>query len=113
MSDDDDGIEFKEPPLGQALGAAGDEQRMYESHPRRPNSFFLRIGKSSHLSYQSEGATPVLALVMLIVILLAMVIIAVSAAVSSGDWATAAMTGLSQALLAIIGAILGSQSRSK
>jgi hypothetical protein len=112
LSDDD--FEYGEPPEGEAVPAASDEARMYEAHPKRPNSFFLRIGKSSHLSYQSEGATPVLALVMLIIILVAIVLTGIVAVFAGQDatWPTAAVTALGQAILAIIGAILGA-SKSK
>ena len=90
------------------------ERSMYGgAHPAQPNSLFIPLGKLGHLSWQSESGTPVLALIMLVAILVCLAITAIASAFTSSAAVTSIASALGQALLAIVGAVLGSSSRTR
>ena len=109
-------IEFSAPkgiPTVDDVDSA-DESRMYNAAaPRRPNSLFFPLGRKGHISWQSTSETPVLALLMLMATLSTMIVLSIIAAISEGGaWLQAALSALAQAVLAVIGAVIGSAGRS-
>lgn len=116
--DGNDG-ELQEPPSVSRVADVTEKQErsMYSgyggAHPKNPNSLFVPLGKIGHLSWQSESGTPVLALIMLAGILVCLVVVGIiSLFAHTGGSATAA-GALGQALLAIVGAVIGASSQDR
>ena len=109
-------IEFTAPkgiPTVDDVNAADESRMYYAAAPRRPNSLFFPIGSKGHISWQSTSETPVLALLMLTATLLTMIVLSIIAALSGGGaWLQTALSALAQAVLAVIGAVIGSAARS-
>jgi VIT1/CCC1 family predicted Fe2+/Mn2+ transporter len=108
--------ELREPPSIARVSDVTEQQErsMYGgAQPQKPNSLFLPFGKLGHISWQSESGTPVLALLMLLVILISMIVAIVISAFSSSSAGATAISALGQALLAIVGAVIGSSGRER
>ena len=109
-------IEFTAPkdiPMVDDVDPADESRMYYAAAPRRPNSLFFPLGRKGHISWQSTSETPVLALLMLMATLFTMIILSLVAAFSGGGaWLQAALSALAQAVLAVIGAVIGSAGRS-
>ena len=115
--DEDDTI-LKEPTGVKRVGDVSEAQykKMLgngEHHPKKPNSVFIPLWKNGYLSWQSESNLSVLALIMLVIIIVAtLIVLFCSIFFENVDVPTMILTALGQALLAIIGAVLGSSSKS-
>jgi hypothetical protein len=87
--------------------------------PRAPNSFYLPFwrakngARGAYLSWQSDSPIAVLALVILVFILLAMIVFGVVVALTPGrlTWIDDVEKVLGQALLTVLGAIVGAASQ--
>lgn len=81
--------------------------------PKNPNSLFWPLGRIGYISWQADNSAAVLALVMFFLLLLVMIFVAIiSACAGSPPWGIKAMEIIGQALLAIVGAVLGAGARS-
>jgi hypothetical protein len=103
-------LEFEEPPPdGIVADAVAQESRMYRpSEPQSHNCFFMPIGKRGYLSWQSDNHLAVLALIMVAITILALLFFALIGLSSSAPaWIPEIAKVLGQALLAIVGAVLG------
>jgi hypothetical protein len=108
--------ELEEPPSVTRVSDVSENQErsMYGgAHPEQPNSLFIPLGKLGHLSWQSESGTPVLALIMLVVILICLVMVSLISIFTMSGAASNAASALGQALLALVGAVLGASGLSR
>jgi hypothetical protein len=108
-------LEFKQPQKSETVKDVTPQQEgdMYNNAaPRSPNCVFIPLGKLGYISWQSESSISVLAFMMFCLAVLAMILIGIAGLFNSAaTWPLKAMELLGQALLAIIGAILGASAR--
>jgi hypothetical protein len=73
--------------------------------PQQPNSTYFRLGKFGFVSWQSDNPIAVLALIMLVVLIFGEIVLGVASIWSVG--VIEPMKFMSQAMIAIVGAIIG------
>jgi len=99
-----------------AATPVADEPQRYgdPAAPKAPNSVMLKFGKESFISWQSDNPIAVLALMMMVILIFAAIIIAGIACIPGSSPSVGKIAEIiGQAILTIVGAIIGSSASAK
>lgn len=93
-----------------------DPDKYGPADPKAPNSVLIKLGKKSFVSWQSDNPIAVLALLMMTMLVFALLVVAlVMAFANAANVVSLGKMGevLGQAILTIVGAIIGSSAAAK
>lgn len=114
MSGEEEPALIEPPEIERVPEVSEDKERsMYgDAQPKKPNSLFIRLGSLGHLSWQSEGGIPVLGLLILLLLAITAIVTLIFALLSATNEAAKVFIGaIGQAMLTVIGAVLGASAK--
>lgn len=111
-----DAVEFEpvEPPPNVESTARQESDQLENRQPEpHPNSVFINLGRLGHVRWHAESGAPLFCFMSILVLLLFGVIVAVVAAWNSDvTWPDEVFKFLGQAVLTLVGAVVGASASS-